>query len=502
MKILLAWIGFTDVHASENDPKAGLGPIGQVLQSRKFDRVVLFDNLKKEQSSAYQKWLAEQTKIPFEIRSARLSSPTEFGEIYQRVIENIVKIKSKYPDAALTFHLSPGTPAMAAVWIIVSKTRFPAELIESSIQSGVKTVAVPFEITAEFIPDLIRQTDKQLEKAVKDFSTAAEFGDIIYESSQMHETIELAQAVALHNVSVLIEGESGTGKELFAKAIHRSSPRQAKPFVAVNCGAIPLELIESELFGHKKGAFTDAKENRTGLFEEANDGTIFLDEIGELPLRAQVRLLRVLQENQITPVGDNKPKNINVRVISATNRNLLTEVSKGNFREDLFYRLAVFPIYLPPLRERSGDLQLLIKHFLHNLNSENTGNLWKADKILKPDAEKTLINHQWAGNVRELQNTILRLCIMTKDPEITERNVKKALFSVKDKFDERILNRSLGSSFSLPKILGEVARHYLKRALSETNQNKSRAAKLVDLPNYQTFDNWLEKYGLRELNDK
>lgn len=499
MKILLAWIGLTDVRASENNEEAGLGPIGQVLQSRKFDHIILLDNLNEAQSKNYQQWLANLTETPFEIRSSRLSGPTEFGEIYQTVIETISEIRKRFsPEPSLTFHLSPGTPAMAAVWIIVSKTRFTAELIESSKQAGVRTVSIPFEINAQFIPDLIRQSDKQLEKAANEFSAAKEFGDIIHESIQMRELIELAQTVALHDIPVLIEGESGTGKELFAKAIHRSSPRKSKPFIAVNCGAIPSELIESELFGHNKGAFTGAEKDRKGVFEEAEGGTIFLDEIGEMPIRAQVRLLRVLQEKQIVRVGDTKPKDIDVRIISATNRNLSSEISKGNFREDLFYRLAVFPLYLPPLREREGDLLLLIRHFLEKLNNESTGTLWKTDKILDSKAEKSLLNHQWTGNVRELQNTILRLCILTKESLITEKDVDKALLIIKERNFETILNRPLESGFSLQQILGEVARHYLKRALEKAHQNKTKAAKLVDLPNYQTFDNWLEKFGIKD----
>ncbi len=354
---------------------------------------------------------------------------------------------------------------------------------------------MPFDISAEFIPNIIRQTDEQLEKISAEFSSAAEFTDIIFQSAQMANVIEQAQTVALHNVPVLIEGESGTGKELFAKAIHRASPRKDKPFVPVNCGAIPSELIESELFGHKKGAFTGATKDHKGFFKEANGGTIFLDEIGELPLRAQVRMLRVLQEKEITPVGSSKTEKIDVRVISATNRNLLEEIAKGNFREDLFYRLAVFPLYLPPLRERQGDVSLLVNYFLDKLNEENTGKFWKHPKTLSLGARNVLINHDWIGNVRELQNTILRVSILTKDSTVTEANARQALFVQKEGNVESILNRPLGDDFSLPDVLAKVAMHYLNRALEESGQNKSKAAKLVGLANYQTFDNWLKKYN-------
>ena len=495
MKTLLAWIGLTDVRASEGVAEVGLGPIAQAVVVRDYDSIVLLSNLEKEKGRNFQKWLAGKTKTPIEIRTAKLSGPTEFGEIYKAVIQIIADLEQKHSGNLLpVFHLSPGTPAMAAVWIIVSKTRFPAELIESSREAGVRTVSVPFEISAEFIPNIIRRTDQQIEKSAAEFSTAAEFSDIIYQSSEMREIVGQAETIALHNVPVLIEGESGTGKELFARAIHRASSRKNQPFIAVNCGAIPSELVESELFGHKKGAFTGAAENRAGFFKEANGGTIFLDEIGELPLRAQVRMLRVLQEKEITPVGSSKSEKTDVRVLSATNRHLLSEVSKGNFREDLFYRLAVFPIYLPPLRERAGDISLLGKHFLDLLNQENTGKFWKADKTLTSGAKNVLINHPWTGNIRELQNTLLRVCVLTSNSSVTEFDIKKALFVFKDARSEDILSRPLGDGFSLPDLLSDVTKQYLQRALEEAGQNKTKAAKSIGLPNYQTFDNWLLKH--------
>lgn len=494
MKILIAWIGLTDVRASENVAEAGLGPIGQAVEVRRFDKIFLLSNLDKKQTATYRNWLAKRTTVMIETLAVKLSGPTEFGEIYKEVIEAISYLKKQQPsDLSLTFHLSPGTPAMAAVWIIVSKTRFPAELIESSRQAGVRTVSVPFDLSAEFIPNIIRQTDSELEKASTDLSVASEFSDIVFQSSQMRDIVEQAQTIAVHNVPVLIEGESGTGKELFAKAIHLASQRKDAPFIPVNCGAIPLELIESELFGHAKGAFTGAEKKRDGFFVEADGGTIFLDEIGELPLRSQVRLLRVLQEKEVTAVGTGIPQKIDVRIISATNRNLLEETTKGNFREDLFYRLAVFPLYLPPLRERAGDISLLVNYFMNLLNRENTGKFWKSDKTLASGAKNLLINHLWTGNVRELQNTLLRACVLTKESSITESDLRKALFVRKDKAAESVLDRRLGDGFNLSGLLDEVTKHYLHRALEEAGQNKTKAAKLIGLPNYQTLDNWLTK---------
>jgi transcriptional regulator with PAS, ATPase and Fis domain len=497
IKILFSWIGLTDLRASANEAEIGLGPIAQAVVSREFDFVILLSNFKKAENTAYRNWLKTKVDLPIDIQNVSLSSPTNFGEIYQAAVKAIESAeKHKQGETSFTFHISPGTPAMAAVWIILAKTRFLAEIIESSKQEGVKTVSIPFDISAEFLPHLLKGADQQFEKTSKELqSEASEFDDIIFQSGKMNEVIETAKRMAIFDAPVLIEGESGTGKELFAKAIHRAGGRKDKPFVAVNCGAIPSELVESELFGHEKGAFTGAVQKRIGSFSQANGGTLFLDEIGELPLQAQVKILRTLQEKEITPVGAREPQKIDVRVISATNRTLIDETAAGNFREDLFYRLAVFVLRLPPLREREGDISILANYFLTKLNKENTGKFWSEDKRLTPNARNVLLNHKWTGNIREMQSAILRASVLSTGSSISEKEINQALFTHQAKASEDILNQPLGNGFSLPDTMSAVARHYLQRSLTESNQNKTEAAKLVGLSSYQTLNNWLEKYG-------
>ena len=261
---------------------------------------------------------------------------------------------------------------MAAVWIILAKTRFPAELIESSKEHGVRTASVPFDIAADFLPDLLARPDRELERLAAGLPPEApEFSAIVHRSPVMQRVIARARRVAPRSIPVLIEGESGTGKELLARAIHQASPRRDRPFVTVNCGAIAPDLVESELFGHEKGAFTGAGAQRRGYFEAAHTGTLFLDEIGELPKPAQVKLLRALQEGEVTRVGATAPTRVDVRILAATNRTLAAEVAAGRFREDLFYRLAVAVIDLPPLREREGDAGLLLDRLLDQVNRES-----------------------------------------------------------------------------------------------------------------------------------
>ena len=225
----------------------------------------------------------------------------------------------------------------------------------------------------------------------------------------MQNIFRLVEKIADTNVSVLIQGESGTGKELIARAIHFNSSRAGKPFLAVNCGALPESLLESELFGHTKGAFTDAKPDKKGLFRSAEGGTIFLDEIGEMPLPLQVKLLRALQEHEVTPVGASLPVKFDARIIAATNKNLDKEVTENNFREDLFYRLNVVEINLPPLRERREDIPLLAKHFSAKTAREQK----QAEKPISREAMSALVGHAWQGNVRELQNAVERAFILS-----------------------------------------------------------------------------------------
>jgi len=240
------------------------------------------------------------------------------------------------------------------------------------------------------------------------------FKDIVTRNARMHAVLRTAEKAMASQIPVLIEGESGVGKELIARAVHGSGERRAKPFVAVNCGAIPENLVESTLFGHEKGAFTGATEKHLGKFAEANGGTLFLDEIGELPLAAQVKLLRAIQEGQVDPVGGKKPVKVDVRIVSATNRNLMGEVTAGRFREDLYYRLAVFPITVPPLRERPEDIPDLVRHFLVRFAAEEG----KRIRAVSADALGLLTGHPWPGNVRQLENAVFRAVVLADGDEI------------------------------------------------------------------------------------
>ena len=500
-QVLVTWIGHTDLRAPEEDADIGVGPVAQALSGRSFDRAFLITDHGHDAVRSYRKWLRERAGgADLHWLHETLTGPTEFGEIYVASVRACeLALADGMGDTTLSFHLSPGTPAMAAVWIILSKTRFPAELIESSRQHGVRTASVPFDMSADFLPDLLRRPDEELERLSAGLAPAApEFDEIVHRGRAMTRLIVRARRVAPRSVPVLIEGETGTGKELLARAIHRASPRREKPFVAVNCGAIPSELVESELFGHEKGAFTGATSRREGHFVEAEGGSLFLDEVGELTKATQVKLLRALQEGEVVPVGRSGSRKVDVRLIAATNRPLLSDVVTGAFREDLFHRIAVAVLRLPPLRDRGEDLPLLVDHLLALVNREGIEQPGYVEKKLSVTARKLLDRHPWPGNVRELQNTLRRACIWTPGPVLKAEDIRDALLPTTGRTGEaEVLGKPLGEGFDLPEVLAGVARHYLQRAMDEAQGNKTQAAQLVGLPSYQTFTNWTKRYGVR-----
>ncbi|MEI6206793.1 MAG: sigma-54 dependent transcriptional regulator [Desulfuromonadales bacterium] len=497
-KILISWIGRTDLRAVKEGETVGLGPIAQAVRVLSFDRIVLLNNFPEAEVKPYIDWLRGIKKVSVSARQVTLASPTNFAEIYEAASGSVQQCSADFgSDIELTFHLSPGTPAMAAVWILIAAGQYPAELIESSREQGVNTVTIPFEIAAEYLPRLREKQDLLIRERFAALPpNAPAFEEIIHQSDPMKRVVERARRVAPRNLPVLIEGESGAGKELLARAIHVGGLTPNGPFVAVNCGAIPENLIESEFFGHRKGAFTGAATDRKGHFVEADGGTLFLDEIGELPLAMQARLLRALQQGEVTPVGASKPAPFKTRIIAATNRNLMDEVAEGRFREDLFYRLAVATLRLPPLRERQGDVGLLIDKLLAQVNAELAGGSAKS-LTLSPGARALLLGHAWPGNVRELLNTLHRVAAWCDDATISADEMREAILPARlTKQGQDNDSAPIVEGFSLPDILGAISKKYLEKAMKQAGGNKTKAAKLLGLPNYQTLDNWLKKYGV------
>jgi two-component system response regulator PilR (NtrC family) len=393
-------------------------------------------------------------------------------------IELLARIKEKSPETAVLMLTAFSTAEQA---------------VEAMKLGAYDYVCKPFknEEIKQLVKNALEKQGLKRENVLlkKDASERDSFCGIIGKSRQMRELFDLIQKVAASQSSVLILGESGTGKELAARSIHTCSPRKSKPFVAVNCGAIPENLIESELFGHKKGSFTGAVGDRPGLFEQAEGGTLLLDEIGELPLLMQTKLLRVLQEREFKRVGDAQTRKADVRIISASNRDLESQVRDGSFREDLFYRLNVVQLVLPPLRERIEDIPLLIDCFCRKYQACGQA----APATITPGALKALMNHPYPGNIRELENCIERSLIL--DPEvISEATLPEQLLVSK----MPCLTADCDipeSGMMLEPLLEDLEKKYLLKALERTGGAKKKAGELLGM-SFRSFRYRLAKFGL------
>jgi len=318
--------------------------------------------------------------------------------------------------------------------------------------------------------ELLRRENRQLRDEIR---KEHRFEDILAKSQKMQDIFRTISKIAEYKTTVLVAGESGVGKELVARAIHHRSSRRGGPFVAVNCGAIPENLLESELFGHKKGAFTDAVHDRRGLFEEADGGSLFLDEIGELPLALQVKLLRVLEDEKIRRVGDTRDLKVDVRIITATHRDLTAETKAGRFREDLFYRLNVLPILVPPLRDRREDIPLLIDHFV----ARNNSRLGTSIRGLDTESRRLLFEYAWPGNVRELENTIERAMVLAEGDQIVAQDLPDRLREARDPVQMQLASGEL----SVKKTMRIIEEILIRRALQKTKGNRTRAAEVLEI---------------------
>ena len=468
--------------------------MAQTVCEQSFDRVELLYNYPTSEVEPYLAWLRDRCDTVISSHEVPLSSPVDFAEIYEAAHGKLASIQGDHSGCNLNILLSPGTPAMQAVWILLGKTRFPVTFWQSSREQGVQQANIPFEIAAEYVPTATNLSSHALAGLSTSAAPAnAAFDDIVTQNPRMANLKAQAAILAVREVPVLVYGESGTGKELFARAIHNASSRSGQPFVVVNCGAIPPELIDSVLFGHKKGAFTGAHADHDGVFKQADGGTLFLDEFGELDKAVQVRLLRVLQDGTFTPVGDRKQSQVDVRIVTATNRDLLQAVAEGSFREDLFYRVAVGVLHLPPLREREGDLGLLADLILTSM-AEQDAHL--EGKKLSVSAKNIILRHPWPGNMRELHSTLLRAALWSSADTIEVEDLRQALFQMPER-ERGVLGRDVSQGIDIQELCDEVCRYYIPLAFDAAQGKKSKAAELLGLKSYQNLTNLMARVGLK-----
>jgi DNA-binding NtrC family response regulator len=500
IKCLASWIGVQDLQGASKTPPGG--PVADLLRVHPSIEAFLLSDWPDSDERRYASLLAK-AGARFEIRPIRLSDPTDYVAVYRAADALLSELSTRFHLDEIGVHTSPGTSTMAAVWVLLSKTKydgvrlFKSWLDKRTGASRIAAVQLPFSVSFELLPELIaRQAELLTTDDKSSFPATNAFDAIIYRSEMMDRLVRDTRRAALFPKPVLILGESGTGKELLARAIHAASPRSDRTWSAINCGAIPRELLDSELFGHVKGAFTGALKDRKGKFEECQGGTLFLDEVGEMPTDTQIRLLRVLQEGEIQRVGDSKTTTVDVRVVAATNRDLVSDVNSGRFRDDLFYRLAVLVLRVPPLRERREDIVPLADYFLSGLNERARDIPGIERKYISLSAKKFAESYPWPGNVRELENTLARTFVMVRGDAIHGGDLETNVISTGHPALNSI-GPGRGENFKLDNELDSHERSFIEQALQQAAGVKEQAAKLLGLPSRQTLSNRMRRLGIK-----
>ncbi len=485
LKTLLTFTGFHDPYSvglvgQEQQP----GPILSLAMARPFDRIFLFStpSVQEHTRETVKSLKATCPKIDVRVIDLPLQDPTDYVPILRHLRQHISMILKDAPDNEYFIAVASGTPQMHACWVLlVSGGEIPARILHIRPPKYV-TKEAPMvsevNLSAPEFPEV--RAVLRLAEAHSTYAPHVNLGDameelgIIGEDPKMVHALKMAAVVAEHDAPVLIQGETGTGKELIARLIHRLSGRDQECFVAINCGALPGNLVESILFGHIKGAFTGATADQVGKFEQADGGTLFLDEVGELPAEVQPKFLRVLEDGIVEPVGAKRGKRTNVRIVAASNVDLQQAVEKKEFREDLYYRLSFATIRLPPLRERRGDIPKIALHVLDSLNKS-----MRRPKSISQEALARIQSQTWKGNVRDLENVLGRSMLMAQDEVlkaddllIDEPKKKKDLFaSLPDPHE----------GFRLEDYLKSVRKQLMLHALEMSNASQSGAARLLGI---------------------
>lgn len=517
VSVLVSWVAPEDMQAyarrhggldlkdiaSVTGPKSGggkgsRGALATVLRDKRFDEV----HLLSEHATDSVRRCASELRAGAIVHQVKMGGRDPYQASFhaaKTVLEKIVEPRRE--GVELSMNLASGTAANIAAWVLLGKTLHSATFVDVRDREVV-TVQVPFDLEADVLHRMLEASDRLIQDSSQ-LDVAVEFGGITGKSPIIRKAVTRATKIAPRDVNVLLLGESGVGKEVFAHAIHKESLRRSKEIVEVNCAALPTNLLESELFGHVKGAFTDAKERRSGKFETADQGTLFLDEVAECDLQMQAKLLRVLQPPRearpttrcFSPVGSDEVKRVDVRIIAATNRDLRREIEAGRFREDLYYRLAGVTIHIPPLRERGGDVLLVADALLTHINEDfsRTGLPGYVEKKLTPSARKFIRSHAWPGNIRQLRNTLTQAAALLDGADIGADDLREGLADLRG---PRRDGGPIEEGFSLDEHLRQIEREYIERAVAQAGKNKSAAARLLGYASYQRLDAARQRLGV------
>lgn len=496
MHTLFSWLGNQDVINMERGELASIATIVK-MSERQVDKVLILANQHQSKWKDFKSFLESvatergQTNILVEIYQAKIKTPIHYESIYKETAKWINGLSKD--SSYLSINLTSGTPAMTTLSVLVGKGKYNTTFIQTTPSNELEIVEVPLDFSLELAKSVAKNTS---DAVTTQHVTNTTFSALMSKSSNMINTIDRARRIARSDVPALILGETGTGKELLSTAIHRESLRCAEEFKTVNCGAFPETLVDSILFGHVKGAFTGADKNHKGLFEQAHNGTLFLDEIGELTPAIQAKLLRVLQEDEITPVGSNASKKVNVRIIAATHRNLSKMVSQGSFREDLFYRLAVGIVELPALRDRTADIPDLLLQITQNLNKQFGSDRSYESKIISEDGIKFIQSQPWRGNIRELIATLQRTFLWAEHDVVGATDIASAMINRMEGSDECEVNLSFNDKVDIVQLTEKYQKKYVLAALKASGNVKKRATEILGLKDHQTLSNWMKRLGI------
>ncbi len=517
MDILLTFAGNRDPFNPETIRGVSSdGPVLTLLKERFFPWIYIFTtpNTLSNARSLKDEIAARASDIETHILNIDIPDPTDYETLFFHMNKLCQDIMAQHNQKQPSYWIATasGTPQMQTVWFLLARSGLvPATLLKITPprflrphQKAVSEIRLPLDkfplISSpscehpDYAATFFRKEQLEAERddLIREFSGLRMIG----KSPALANVVDAVKAASRYDSAVMIQGETGTGKELVARAIHFNSARKTEPFIVVNCAAIPETLVESELFGHEKGGFTGALQQKKGKFELADKGTIFLDEIGDMPLPAQAKILRVLQDHEITRVGGVKPVKTDVRVIAATNRDLPGRITEGKFREDLYYRLKVVDIQTPPLRNRKEDIPLLVEYFLSNHNER-----YLQKKQIARDAMKRIIDHTWLGNIRELENAIERAFVLSKGSAIKEADLPPALTA--PSLSSEDMSLSVFSKLPLPAggldldtHLYDLEKNCYEEAIRVKGGNREAAARLLNIKPHTFRKRAKEKFGL------
>jgi len=483
MDTLLTFTGFQDPYTiSLVDKEEQPGPILSLVGEKSFDKIILFSTPRTDKNTYATKEALEVShkNLDIEVRDIALQDPTDYFAILKELRVNVQKICDDTPQANFFISVTSGTPQMHACWILLAACgEIPAYILNvrpSQFVSKDLPLITEVDLTSKDFPTVRSKVTEIeiLENNIPDIETAITQLGIVGDHPLMRKALEMGAALAPSEAPIFLLGETGTGKELFATFVHRLSGSSRDHFVPLNCAAIPKDLVESILFGHKRGAFTGAISEHTGKFDQADSGTLFLDEIGELPVSTQAKLLRVLEDGLVEPLGGKSPHKVNVRIIAATNKDLGRAISDGQFRQDLYYRLNVGEIRIPPLRERRSDIPKIALHILDKVNRS-----LRKPKRLSTAALRRLQNHSWPGNVRDLENVIERSARLLRQEVLDEDDLM--ISEPVSYADPLAALPEPSKNFSLEQYITSARKQLVLRAIELSSGNKSEASRLLGI---------------------